>query len=147
MQPMKINATIIDDQLQVGVFVRVPNLHARPEIVDFVLDTGSNRSFIGCHDCAILNLPVGKTKFIEHMRIGGSVFSLHALPTITLAFESDQGKALIHAEFHIAVPTKKSKSAFEEALHLPSIIGLDFLREHSMSLYAHPAENEAYLQK
>lgn len=146
---MRINARIFNDQLEVGAFVRVPNLRARPEIVDFVIDTGSNRSFIGFHDCAILNLPAGKTKFLEHMRIGGSVFALHSLPQITLAFHTAEGNIeKIPAEnFSIAVPTKKSKAMTNEALQLPSILGIDFLREQRMALYANPAENEAFLQK
>jgi len=83
------------------------------------------------------------------MRIGGSSFSLHSLPPIALAFGAEDGglERLAAEGFCIAVPTRKTVYGRDEALALPSILGLDFLREQKMALYAKPSENTAYLEK
>ncbi len=95
-------------------------------------------------------LPFNSLDFKSHSKIGGQVFEEKSVKQVRLSIQDYEGELqrFYLEEFYASVPTKiKNQNAVEEAKQIPSIIGMDFLREQKLALYCDPGRDLAYLEK
>jgi hypothetical protein len=123
--------------------------HVGLKQVVFIIDTGSNNTFISQGDAMRLNIPIGNTSFQEHVNMAGSTYELRKMRDVILRFKNDQGKleTIKFNEFNIALSTQKDQKNIDIANAFPSIIGNDFLTTHKFSLHFTPHKNEAYFER
>ncbi len=145
---MRIPIEIVNEQLEVNAIVHAHKCRIGMALVDFVVDTGSNVSFISYKDALRLNMPFTALKFREHMHLGGTNFNLCEIRDVELSFEGENGiERMPLKTFGVATTTKKTKEEIEYAKQIPSLLGLDFLRSAGLALYANPSKNIAYLER
>lgn len=139
---------IINGRLIITTLVDCEKLRIRRKIMNFVLDTGSPDSYISYKDALKLQIPLDKQS-TGITNFGGSKFNIISLPAFKFyLIKSDDNKIteLESVQLSALKPTKTSKEhklAFEA---LPSILGLDFLKQQKLSLHVILTENMAYLQ-
>lgn len=144
---MKIPLQLVNEQVEVAAILRAAKQRIGLANVNFVVDTGSNKSFLGYGTILQLNMPVTGLQFAEHTRIGGCTFKMFKLSGVTLSFE-DEKRDIFRIKpnsMHAVVPTKKGEER-ENATRIPSILGLDFLKETKMALCVNPAKGTAYFE-
>ncbi|PIN83206.1 hypothetical protein COV61_03810 [Candidatus Micrarchaeota archaeon CG11_big_fil_rev_8_21_14_0_20_47_5] len=148
---MRIPIEIVNEQLEVNAIVHAPKCRIGMALVDFVVDTGSNVSFISYKDALRLNIPFNTLKFREHMHLGGTKFNLCEINSIELSFDAEGNENCIEKislkTFSVATTAKKTEEGIEYAKQIPSLLGLDFLRSAGLALYANPSKNIAYLER
>ncbi len=67
---------------------------------------------------------------------------------IDLSFGAEGGVERISLNsFNVATTTKKGKEEADYAKQIPSLLGLDFLREAGLALYVDPSKNIAFLER
>ena len=142
---MKIPLQIVNEQVEVAAILRATKHRIGLANVNFVVDTRSNKSFLGYGEILRLNLPTTGLQFSEHTRIGGCTFKMFKLSGVTLSFEDEKGGIfrVKPNNMHVVVPTKKGEER-ENATRIPSILGLDFLKETKMALCVNPSRDTAY---
>ncbi|MBI2668056.1 hypothetical protein HYX17_04800 [Candidatus Woesearchaeota archaeon] len=115
----------------------------------FVVDTGSNETFISEGDALRLNIPINKLSFERHIRMAGSTFELLKTKSLSIIMRDEENKTQkIDLDFsYVARGTKKSDKEKNIALSFPSILGLDFLEKNKFSLVVTPHMDLAYLEK
>lgn len=119
-----------------------------PQMVDFVVDTGSVDSFFSQAEVERLQIPIKNRNVKDQIAFGGSLFNKVDIPELTF-FVFTEAKVPIHFNVNLCAlkTTKTSEKNKQIAKNLPSIIGLDFLYKHNLSLHFIPSEKIAYLQK
>ena len=139
---------IINGRLILTTLVDCEKLRIRRKIMNFVLDTGSPSSYISYKDALKLHIPLDKQS-TGITNFGGSKFNIILMPKFKFyLIKSGDGQIaeLQNVQISVLKPTKTSKEhkiAFEA---LPSILGLDFLREQKLSLHVILTEEMAYLK-
>ncbi|MFH1420751.1 MAG: hypothetical protein ABIG30_02175 [Candidatus Aenigmatarchaeota archaeon] len=114
-------------------------------LITFIIDTGSDTSFIGGDDSARFNVPVDRLPLFKYVILGGTKIDLHLLKDVHLTFKNSESLPfkIKLAQFSMGKATWSRKSGFET---VPSILGLDFLIENKLSLHLDVDKNEAYLE-
>jgi len=140
---MKIRLIIAKERVVVTASVRYKRVFGH---IEFFVDTGSDTSFISPTDAVRLKLSPASFPFKCNAKIGGSSLALNKMENVSLAFLNENGEKeeLNNPEFLIACGVRKKD---ETAYSIPSIIGLNFLKEHKLELRVNPAKNEAYLER
>ncbi len=145
----RISLKIIDDRFFLYAVATSRSARVRNELVSFVIDTGSNISFLSNKDVLKMqaSLPEHNDGEID---FGGSRFKKARLPKINIHVLKE-GKSREYFTFKTTLyglkTTKESEKKKEIALELPSVLGVDFLREQKLSLHYISTENMAYLEK
>lgn len=145
---MRIPLELINGQLQVVALIKAPKCRVSLGVVSFVVDTGSNRSMLGYNSVERLNLPQNALAYKEDSRIGGSNLGLYSVGSVTLLFTdaAGEGHRIELGSFYAGIPRSKKKEVQDNARHVPSILGLDFLIETGISLHCIPQKKEYYLE-
>lgn len=145
---MKIPLGIQNEQLEVEAVVRAPKYRIGISLIDFIVDTGSQRSFIGYGDALRLHLPLRALRLCEPMRFGGTGFGLYEIEKVAISFLNEQQKPerFFLEQFYVAKPTRKGQEKFL-AQQLPSILGLDFMIKNKLALYLNPSKHLTFLEK
>ncbi|MDD5337253.1 MAG: hypothetical protein PHS02_02110 [Candidatus ainarchaeum sp.] len=146
---MKIPLQIIDEQIQVGAVFRAPKYRTGLALIDFVVDTGSNVSFISPRDLMKINFPQNALTFKSMNYIGGGSSDISEIHDIVLAFH-DEDTNLVKIPlktFHACTSHASRGDKRARSMLLPSVLGLDFLKTADLSLYTKPAKNIAYLER
>ena len=122
----------------------------KPRLMNFVIDTGSPDSYLSGKDVKVLQIPLKGRNSSGEVHFGGSRFKHISIPKIKM-YLLKEGKGTGHIELDVRLKalktTKTSEKNMQIAESLPSILGMDFLKDQKLSLHVILAEELAYLQK
>lgn len=118
------------------------------QLISFVIDTGSPESFISQAEVEKLQIPTKNRPVEGEIDVGGSRFKKIDIQKITLHLLKEGSSAMLSLSTKLsALKTTKTSEHKKSIAHtLPSILGLDFLMTHNLSLHVFPKEKIAYLQ-
>ncbi|KAA0002566.1 MAG: hypothetical protein FE044_02770 [Thermoplasmata archaeon] len=129
-----------------------PRLHTRLLINAFV-DTGSSHTSIALSQLLKRGINVGgvidKNDF-EEIMIGGAKHKGHPIKErFDVRFRTQDNKTvhLKPPKLYVYLPYTENKEGWALSYSLPSIIGVDFLIHHNLSLYFNPSKKVAWLEK
>lgn len=127
--------------------VSCKQLRITPQLMKFVIDTGSPYSFISGKDVRVLQIPVKGKTTKEELDFGGSRFKKVQVPKFDMFLLKETNDSMaLKVNLSALHTTKQAKKKIKTALMLPSILGMDFLLEQKFSLHVILTENLAYLQ-
>ncbi|MBI2576086.1 hypothetical protein HYV84_02645 [Candidatus Woesearchaeota archaeon] len=143
----RIPLKFIDGRIILTSIVECPHLRIRRCPIEFVLDTGSTDSLLGASETTRLQIPVTSLRRKEDIPLGGSVFERPDLPEFVVHVLDEDGPLMtLNQKFSALKLSKVSKKKKELASALPSILGIDFLKNNKLSLHFFPAEEIVYLE-
>ena len=145
---IKIPLKFINNQIILPAIVSFPNYRVRYKPVQFIIDTGSSRSFLSEGDALRLQIPINRLSEDETiMRMGGSKYYLVKTKEFEMLLkdENNSGKTINLPSFAISRGTKKTQEAILESQNFPSIIGTDFFVLNNLKLHFSPNSKEIYL--
>lgn len=146
----RIPLQIIEGRLVLTSVVECESLRIHRQLMDFVIDTGSPDSYLSQKDTVRLQIPTKEKITIGEVDFGGSRFEQIKLPKFKLFLlkEGKENKEFIETEVELAAlkTTKTSEKKIQVARQLPSILGMDFLKQQKFSLHVILTECIAYLQ-
>lgn len=144
----KIQLQVIEGRLVLTTVIECKSLRIQRQLMDFVVDTGSPNSYLSDKDVRRLQIPIKEKLSKEEVDFGGSRFKQVSLPKIEMyLLKEESGKPLtLSVTISALKTTKTSAKKIQVAQTLPSILGLDFLREQKLSLHVILTEELAYLE-
>jgi len=116
-----------------------------------IIDTGSPRTIISASDSLKLAIPFSIYSESECLRgVGKGNIPTVEINKFKLVLKSLEGSSK-NIEMKVITPNvprlrKEAQKEFENALNLPSIIGLDFLENNRLKLLVNLPESIAYLE-
>ena len=145
----RIPLHIVEGRLVLTSVIECPSLRIRKQLMEFVIDTGSPDSYLSDRDVRRLQVPLKGGKIKGEVDFGGSRFKQIKLPKITMYLlkeDPEKGYYTLRITLSALRTTKCSQRKLRVAQTLPSILGLDFLKEQRVSLHVLMSENMAYLE-
>ena len=141
---MKIPLTVLDEEITLTAMVRAPRISGA---MNFLIDTGSDASFIGGIDMRRLEIQRNRLRFREEDTIfwGNSPFRLGKLRNVELWVKAENEK--LHV-FHL--PYLYVSPDFihtREGQVSPNILGLGFMRTEKLTFCFDGQTNTAVLEK
>jgi len=122
----------------------------QPKLMNFVIDTGSPDSYLSGKDVKVLQVPLKGRSSSGEVDFGGSRFKHVSIPKIKM-YLLKEGKQDDYVELNVNLKalktTRTSERNIQVAESLPSILGMDFLKDQKLSLHVILAEDMAYLQQ
>lgn len=146
---MKIPLKIIDGKIFVNSIITALRYRIGISQVEFIVDTGSNETFISEGTALKLNVPINKLSFEKHVRMASSTLQLFKMSNVTLFLKNDENKSeKINLPFiYVMQGTKKDVQSKMAAQSYPSILGTDFILNNKFTLIFTPHKNIAYLKR
>lgn len=110
---IKIPLKFINDQITLGALIDLPNHRIRYKRILFILDTGSQKSFLSEGDALRVNFPFSSLSNPELIRMGGAKYNLFPIKPVSIIFKTDQDKShkIELGDFSIARSTKRTEDA------------------------------------
>ncbi len=143
----RIPLQVTEAGLIATAMVSCKQLRVKPQLMRFVVDTGSPYSFLSGKDVKVLQIPIKGKTAKEELDFGGSRFKKVELPKFELfLLKESEGHIALSVNLSALHTTKQAPKKIKTALMLPSILGMDFLRDQKFSLHVLLTENLAYLQ-
>jgi hypothetical protein len=146
----RILLQLIEGRLVLSSLIECEQLRIPKRFVKFVIDTGSANSYLSDREIKILQVPIRDRECLGEVDIGGSRFKQVNLPKIKMYLLKEDESKHDYIELQVSLSalktTKSSKKKIQTAQALPSILGMDFLKEQKMSLHVIPAEDMAFLE-
>ena len=143
----RIPLQIIEGRLILTAVVECLKLRIHRQIMDFVMDTGSPDSYLSDKDVLRLQIPISDKQSKEEVNVGGSRFKVVVLPKFkTYLLEENKNHVDLDISLSALKTTKTSLKKIQTAQMLPSILGLDFLKEQKLSLHVVLSEDLANLE-
>lgn len=146
----RIPLQIIEGRLVLTSVIECKSLRIYRQIMDFIIDTGSADSYLSQKDAIRLQIPIKGKPTICEVDFGGSRFEQIKLPKFKLFLlkEDKEKNEFIETEVELSAlkTTKTSEKKIQVAQQLPSILGMDFLKQKKFSLHVILTEGIAYLQ-
>lgn len=145
----RIPLQIVEGRLILTCVIECPALRIQRQLMDFVIDTGSPNSYFSDKDVRRLQIPIKNRPIKEEVDFGGSRFKQVSLPKITMYLlkeNKEEGYHTLNIDLSALKTTKCSEKKIQMAQMLPSILGLDFLKEQKVSLHVILTEDLAYLE-
>jgi hypothetical protein len=145
----RISLQIVEDRLILTAVIACPALRIPKQILEFVIDTGSSCSYLSDRDVKRLHVAIKDKSTTGEVDFGGSRYKQVSLPKIALyALKEDKEKGYhtLHTTLSALKTTKCSEKKIQTAQMLPSILGLNFLKQQKLSLHVFPSEKLAYLE-
>lgn len=139
---------IIDDRVILNATLRIHGQHCGLVNIVFIVDTGSPDSFIGTTDMLIKGIKPGKKLYYD--KIAGGKYTIYEVKNVDMYVRNQNNKTikLKIGDFKGAEPTPSKESAkMGSKWQVPSIIGMDFLLKHKLSLFVAAHVNKAYLER
>ena len=130
------------------VLISCDKLRIRMRPIKFVLDTGSPESYLSQIDIQKLQIPLSSRETTDKINLGGSQYNTISLPKFKFYMLKDD-KSIIEKDditLYALQPLTTSPTKLQFSQTLPSILGLDFLREQKLSLHVILTEDMTYLQ-
>jgi len=120
--------------------------------IEAVIDTGASQTILSARDALRLNIPFknfSSTKPIKGFGKGNTPALSIKNFQLTLHSVDNKRKNLKFPVVVIDVPTlhKHGKNALDNALTLPTLIGLDFLELNGLTFFIDLKNNVAYLEE
>ena len=143
---MKIPLKLVDGRIVVNAIILSENYHFGASPILFVIDTGSDATFISEQDALRLQISTENLRSMETFQMAGAKYDLVLGKGISLYFKTDENKSS-HIDFSnvpIARSTIRKKT---EDSGFPSILGTDFLLKNNFSLYFSPNKKIIFLEK
>lgn len=145
----RIPLQIVQGRLILTSVIECPRLRIPKQVMEFVIDTGSPDSYISDTDVRKLQISI-KDKPVEgEVDFGGSRYKQVALPKMKM-YLLKEGKSRDYFTFNVSLSalktTKISVKKMQAAQMLPSVLGLNFLKEQNVSLHVILSEDMAYLE-
>lgn len=110
----------------------------------FILDTGSPTTIISYADARTLQLPyIGKEKIVK---LGSRKYQAYTCNKVTMVFLSEDNKP-IEENMPVTILKPTSIKDIEEVDSIPTIIGMDFLKDREYKLFCDMSNQIAYLEK
>lgn len=145
----RIPLQVIEGRLVLTAVIECKSLRVQRQLMDFVIDTGSPSSYLSDKDARRLQIPIRNKISEEEVDFGGSRFKQVSLPKVTI-YLLKEGTDKGYSEFQVSLSalktTKTSMKKIQVAQTLPSILGIDFLKEQKLSLHVILTEDLAYLE-
>ncbi len=132
---------------QLVALARSEKLRIAPSMVWFVIDTGSPMTFFSQAETKILKIPLEGRREKEVIQFGGFNFKSIETEDFNIYMLIDKNNFNITHKMDAIKVTRMSEDARIKAESLPSIMGMDFLKKHNLSLHIYPAEELACLQR
>ena len=129
--------------------IECPSLRIPRQIMEFVVDTWSPDSYLSDKDVRRLQVPIKERTSKGEVDFGGSRYKQISLPKITMYLlkeEIEKGFHTLNMSLSALKTTKIAEKKIVRAQTLPSILGLDFLKEQKISLHVILTEKLAYLE-
>jgi hypothetical protein len=144
----RVNLQIVNDQLVLVAVIECRALRLAKKMTTFIIDTGSNQTLLSDASVKALQISLDGRATAGHVRFGGATYDNIPLPKTTMYILLDDWRSVKKLQVTFsAVRTRRIEAKKKEAAEaLPSIIGIDFLKAHSMALHYLPKENLAYLE-
>ena len=148
---IRIPLQISEGRLILTCVVRCESLRIyQPKLMNFVIDTGSPDSYLSGKDVKVLQVPLKDRISSGEVDFGGSRFKHISIPKIKM-YLLKEGKQEEYVELDVDLKALKtirtSERNIQVAESLPSILGMDFLRDQKLSLHVVLTEDLAYLQQ
>ncbi|MFH1365092.1 MAG: hypothetical protein ABIH28_00720 [archaeon] len=124
-----------------AILLRTPRMFTK---TFFILDTGSPETILGFADARRLQIPFNSLSKGRIVELGGKKHQGYLFNRLTFKFLSEEGK-VVEEEFPITVI--KLTSQKDTSTDIPTIIGMDFLKEKKYVLYCDVSGDVAYLEK
>ena len=138
----------VKDKIRVVSLISCEKLRIRMRPISFVVDTGSSESYLSLIDISKLQISLGHREATGKIKFGGSTYNTIPLPKFTFYILKEDKSLLKKQDITLfalqPITTSPTKLQFSQTL--PSILGLDFLRNQKMSLHVILTEDMAYLQ-
>ena len=146
----RIPLQIIEGKLVLASVVECKKLRIHKQFMEFVIDTGSPHSYFSDKDVKKLQVPMRGLQSKGFVDFGGSRFKHISLPKVEVYLLKEGKDNNDPLKLKIAISalntTKCSEKKIQIAQTLPSILGMDFLREQEVSLHVILTENIVYLE-
>lgn len=143
----RINLQFIDNRIYLTSLLYAPRLRILYKAIRFALDTGSPASFFSQAEVKRLSIHTGSLAEEGFIFFGGSKHKVRVASAVDLIMLTDQNeKKEFKHNMQAIETTKKNLQNLQVVETLPSIIGLDFLKEHKLSLHVFPSQQLAYLE-
>lgn len=146
---MKIPLQVSDDRITVTPTIMSRKYHFGIKALPFVVDTGSPLTLIMERDAVRLGLPINSLSISTHVKLGGALFELREIVQIHLNFrnEKDELIPIAYDKFYVARSTKRDAEALNSAYSIPSIIGVNFMKEQEFTLVFAPHKHTAFFER
>ena len=146
----RIPLQVIEGRLVLTSVIECESLRIHKQLMDFIIDTGSADSYFSQKDTVRLQIPIKGKQSIGEVDFGGSRFERIKLPKFKLYLLKEDKEKHEYIETYVDLSalktTKTSEKKIQIAQQLPSILGMDFLKEQKFSLHVILTEGIAYLQ-
>ena len=148
MPKERIPLRIVEDRLQLIALICCPGLRIRYATISFVIDTGSPASYFSEGDVKRSQIPLKGKRGTGRVNIGGSGYETIKLPSMEMIMLKEGLKEHFSRKINLSAlqTTKSSPSQIIVAQSIPSLLGIDFLREQNSSLFVNVREGIAYLE-
>ncbi len=149
---MRIPLKIFRDRILLLVNIRCNERYrlASPFLpVEFLIDTGSNETFLNYNHITKYNLPINlMEKAGREINLVNGTYELLKMQTKGLSFKDENGetKLLSVQSINVARPKMTSEKNLAISYQIPAILGLDFLKENKLILFVDMHNNLAYLE-
>lgn len=116
--------------------------------VKALIDTGSPFTVLSPLDALRFRLPINSMRKGYSVKLAGFNFFKYPLNNTTFSFKTQcpKGKYFDVSDFGVLVPTKKGLMKNKFIMAIPSIIGINFLEEHGLSLFFDPKKKLCCLE-
>ena len=146
----RIPLEIVEGKLVMNSMIECRSLRVRHRFMRFVIDTGSSDSYLSDLDVKRLQIPIKDRRPIGDVNFGGSTFKQVPLPKFKIYLLMEDNDKNDYLTFDVPLTALKTTKMAEKKRKvtetLPSILGMDFLREQKLSLHVILTEDLAYLQ-
>lgn len=145
----RIPLQIVEGRLVLTTVIECASLRIKEHILEFVIDTGSPESYLSDKDVRTLQVPIKDRIVKGEVDVGGSRFKQVVLPKVKMYLlleDKEKAPHTLDVTLSALKTTKTSQRKILIAQTLPSILGLDFLKEQKLSLHLILTENLVYLQ-
>ena len=144
----RISLQVVEGRLVLTGVIESKKLRIPKQIMEFIVDTGSQNSYLSYLDVLRLQVPISEKPSDKEVDFGGSRFKQILLPTIKIHLLTDDKSTTLTLEININAlkTTKTAPKKVQIAESLPSILGMDFLKEQKLSLHIILTEDLAYLE-
>ena len=145
----RIVVQIIDGRLVLPAVINSPSLRITNKLIEFVIDTGSQESYLSDKEIRKFQISISDRPIGGQVNFGGSTYNYVKIPMVSLYLlqeDKEKGYHTFNINLSALITTKLAEKKVQMAQALPSILGMDFLRDQKIALHVIMAENLAYLE-
>lgn len=144
----RIPLQIVEGRPILTAVIECESLRIQKQLMEFVIDTGSPESYFSEKEVMKLQIPISGKSSKGEVDFGGSRYKQIGLPKIkAYLLTEDRQSIAVSLSLSALKTTKTSDKKIQVAQALPSILGMDFLRDQKLSLHLILTEELVYLEK